>query len=91
MVPGAESGVWGENGGAATSEEDRGAAAACSNVASGVMLTEILEAARDAITALEQGDIAIAKTRLRALLDLIRGLDHAVPRLVFTARPPPSA
>ncbi len=67
------------------------AAAECSNVASGVVLTEILAAARDAITAIEPCDIAIAKTRLRAILDLMRGLDDAVPRFVLAERPPPSA
>jgi hypothetical protein len=37
------------------------------------MLTEILDAATDAITAIEQGDIEIAKARLRAILSLMEG------------------
>ena len=65
MVSGEESGICGENGGAATSQENRGAAAACSSVASGATLTEIFEAAEDAIAAIEDGDIDIAKARLR--------------------------
>ena len=47
--------------------------AACSNVASGAMLTKILDAATDALTAIEQGDIEIAKARLRAILSLMEG------------------
>ena len=45
----------------------------CSNVASGAMLTEILEAATDAVAAIAQGDITIAKARLRAILSLVEG------------------
>ena len=47
--------------------------AECSKVASGAALTEILEAAEDAIAALEEGDIEIAKARLRAILLVVRG------------------
>lgn len=37
------------------------------------MLMAILEAATDAIAAIEQGDITIAKARLRAILSLVEG------------------
>ena len=72
MVSGEESGGCAENGGAAKSQESRGAAPACSNVASGA-LTEIVEALEDAIAAIEDGDIEIAKARLRAILALAQG------------------
>ena len=65
---GPKSGACDENGGAATAVENRGAAPACSNVASGPILTAILEAAEDAIAAIEDGDVAIAKARLRKSL-----------------------
>ena len=65
---GPKSGACDENGGAATAVENRGAAPACSNVASGPILTAILEAAEDAIAAIEDGDVAIAKARLWAIV-----------------------
>lgn len=74
VVSGEESVGCGENGGAATSQENRGAAAECSNVASSATLTEVFEAAEDAIAAIEDGDIEIAKARLRAILALSQGL-----------------
>ncbi len=78
MVSGEESGFCGENGRAATSQEKRGAAAACSNVASGATLARIFEAVEDAIAAIEDGDIEIAKARLRATLALSKGLVETI-------------
>ena len=65
---GPKSGACAENGGAATAVENRGAPPACSNVASGATLTAILAAAHDAIAAIENGDVAVAKARLRAIV-----------------------
>jgi len=72
-VSGEESAGCAENSGAATSQENHGAAPACSKVASGAALTEILEAAAEAIAAIEDGDFEIAKARLRAILALAQG------------------
>ncbi len=66
MAP--KSGACDENGGAATAVENRGAPPACSNVASGATLTAILAAAHDAIAAIENGDVAVAKARLQAIV-----------------------
>ena len=72
-VSGEESARCAENGAVATALENHGAAPGCSKVASGAALTEILEAAEDAIAAMEEGDIEIAKARLRAILAVVRG------------------
>jgi hypothetical protein len=68
-----ESGACAENGGAATAQKNHGAAPACSKVASGAALTEIFEAAAEAIAAIEDGDFEIAKARLQAILALAQG------------------
>jgi hypothetical protein len=62
-----ESSRW-RNGGAAPAVEDRGAAPACSIVAIGATLTAILAAAHDAIAAIADGDVAVAKARLQAII-----------------------
>ena len=65
---GPKSGACDENGGAATALESRGAAPACSNVAIGATLTTILAAAHDAIAAIEDDDVAVAKARLKEIV-----------------------
>jgi hypothetical protein len=65
---GPKSGACDENGAAATAVDNRGAAPACRNVASGLTLTAIHAAAHDAIAAIEDGDVAVAKARLQAIV-----------------------
>ena len=72
MVSGEESGVCGENGDAATSQENGGAAAGCSNVASGPTAAELLERVDAAIIALDAGECAVARVRLQVLAEAIR-------------------
>jgi hypothetical protein len=48
----------------------------CGIATGSATLTEILEAAEDAIAAIEDGDAEIAKSRLRAVLALSQGLAH---------------
>jgi len=63
-----ESAACDENDGAATALKGRGAAPACSNVASGATLTAILASAHDAIAAIEDDDPAVAKARLKEIV-----------------------
>ena len=65
---GPKSGACDEDGGAATAVENRGAPPACSNVASGATLAAILAAVRYAVAAIENGDVALAKARLQAIV-----------------------
>lgn len=65
---GPKSGACDENGGAATAVENRGAPPACGNVASGATLAAILAAVRDAVAAIENGDVAVAQARLQTIV-----------------------
>lgn len=69
MVSGEESGGCAENGDAATSPENGGVAAGCSNVASGPTAAELLELVGAAIIALDAGQSEVARARLQALAE----------------------
>ena len=72
MDPAEESGGCAENGDAATSQENGGTAAGCSNVANGATLAELLALVDAAIIALDAGEAGIARARLQALAEAVR-------------------
>ena len=77
MDSGEESPVCGDEGGGATAQDDGREARGCSNVASGAMLTEVLEVVDGALRALDAGEIDIARARLLALAETVRPTCHA--------------
>ena len=83
VVSGEESGVCAENGDAATSQENGGAAGGCSNVASGPTAAELLELIDAAIIALDAGESEVARAQLLALAKAVRALGHGCGRAAF--------
>jgi hypothetical protein len=69
---GEESGACGDVGGVASAPENAGESDACSSVASGTTPAALMEAIDAAITALDAGEIDIARTRLKALAEAVR-------------------
>ena len=85
-VSGEESGVCGENGGAATSQENRGAAGACSNVANGPTPAELLVLVDATIMALDAGETEVAKARLQTLAEAVRSQVRGGGEMAFEGR-----
>jgi hypothetical protein len=75
-----ESGGCAENGDAATSQENGGAAAGCSNVASGPTAAELLELVDAASIALDAGESKVARAQLQTLAEAVRALRHGCRR-----------
>ena len=71
-----ESGGCGAEGGEATVQGDGRESRRCSNVASGTMLADVLEAVEGALRALDAGEIDTATGRLRALAAAVRITCH---------------
>jgi len=76
VVSGEESPVCGGEGGAATVQEVARKARGCSNVASGKMLAEVLEAVEGALRALDAGEVDTSAGRLLALAAAVRITCH---------------
>ena len=74
VVSGAESGVCGARSDLAAALESGGESCWCSNVASGAILAELLEAVDDALGALNAGEIDTTRARLLALAETVRPL-----------------
>ena len=72
VVSGEESVGCGEKGGAATVQENRGAAGECSNVANGPTPVELLALVDATIVALDAGETEVAKARLQTLAEALR-------------------
>ena len=83
MDPGEESGGCAENGDAATSQENDGGAAGCSNVASGPTAAELLALVEAAIIALDAGESEVARAQLQALAEAVRAKSHAWDDMAF--------
>ena len=71
-VSGKESGSCGDTSGVANAPDDVGTLRACGSVASGTTVVELLRLAEDALTALDAGEIDLAKERLRAFVAAAR-------------------
>ena len=80
MDPAEESGGCAENGDAATSQENGGAAPGCSNVARGPTAAELIELVDAAIIALDAGESKVARVQLQALAKAVRALRYARER-----------
>ena len=76
VVSGLKSGVCGDAGGVASAAENRPESGRCSNVASGKMLAEVLEAVEGALRALDAGEVDTAAGRLLALAAAVRITCH---------------
>jgi hypothetical protein len=63
---GEESGACGDAGGSGSASENAARSGACSNVASGTTVFELLGLAEEALIALDAGEIDLAKKILRA-------------------------
>ena len=72
VVSGEESGVCGDEGESGSALENAGESRACSNVASGPMLAELIEFVDAAIIALDAGESEVAKARLQVLAEAVR-------------------
>jgi hypothetical protein len=72
-----ESGVCGDSGESGSARENAAESRACSNVANGPTAAELLELVDAAITALDAGEIDIARAQLRALAEVVRAKSHA--------------
>jgi hypothetical protein len=75
--PGEESGICGDSGKSGSALENAAESRACSNVASGPTLAELLALVDAAIIALDAGDSGIARAQLQALAAAVRAKSHA--------------
>ena len=83
MDPAQESAVRGDSAGSPSALENAAESRACSNVASGPTLAEMLALVDAAIIALDAGDSGIARAQLQALAEAVRAKSHAWHDMAF--------
>jgi hypothetical protein len=77
VVSGEESAVCGDSRERGSPLENAAESRACSNVASGPTLAELLALVDAAIIALDAGDSGIVRAQLQALAEAVRAKSHA--------------